>query len=296
MKATETSPILRNDGTVSRGRIDEVPSPAPNLSNPRNQALIANQFLSAINDRRDPLQQKTALIVLLVVITLERFAFYGIVCNYVLYLNKYPLKWESYNASTMLLVFFGISYMTSVLGGWIADSLLGKYITICISFVMYIIGYAAFPLLSWHRHSLPEFCVASVPSNNLTIATEPSAFMRSIIQESCSTVVILSAILTGIAVGFTNANLGTFGADQVISRGQSMVFKYFNWLYWCTNFGSLVSFSTLAFVQQDNSFFVGFLVPFIALILSFVLFLCGKFIRLSTCLLKYYGNFNKNQF
>jgi solute carrier family 15 (peptide/histidine transporter), member 3/4 len=60
------------------------------------------------------------------------------------------------------------------------------------------------------------------------------------------------------------------------SRGQAVVFKYFNWLYWCTNIGSLVSFSFLAYFQQNVNFFVGFLIPFGALILSFVIFLCGK--------------------
>ena len=65
------------------------------------------------------------MVLLLIVNALERFAYYGIVCNFVLYLNKRPLFWESYNASAILFVFFGLTYVSSVLGGWIADSLLG---------------------------------------------------------------------------------------------------------------------------------------------------------------------------
>ena len=56
-----------------------------------------------------------------------------------------------------------------------------------------------------------------------------------------------------------------------------MVFKYFNWLYWCINLGSLASFSLLAYLQQNYNFFVGYLIPFVALALSFVLFLVGTF-------------------
>lgn len=54
-----------------------------------------------------------------------------------------------------------------------------------------------------------------------------------------------------------------------------MVFKYFNWLYWSINLGSLLAFLFLAFIQQNMSFFVGYLIPFGALIFSFLLFLSG---------------------
>jgi peptide/histidine transporter 3/4 len=104
-----------------------------------------------------------------------------------------------------------------------------------------------------------------------------SSFNRTIADESCSWVIIITVVLIGVAVGFIKANLGPFGADQVMSRGQTMVFKYFNWLYWCINLGSLLSFSFLAYFQQNYSFFIGFIIPFSVLVLSFVVFLCGSY-------------------
>lgn len=56
-----------------------------------------------------------------------------------------------------------------------------------------------------------------------------------------------------------------------------MVFKYFNWLYWSINLGSLLAYSALAYIQQNQSFFLGFIIPFVCLVLSFVLFLIGSF-------------------
>ena len=96
-----------------------------------------------------------------------------------------------------------------------------------------------------------------------------------IFDETCSLPVFFSVITMGIAVGILKANLGPFGADQVQSRGQPMVFKYFSWLYWSINLGSLLSFTLLAFVQQNVSFYTGFLIPFIVLVFSFLLFLSG---------------------
>ena len=200
--------------------------------------------------------------------------------------------------------------MSSVIGGWIADSLLGKYATICMSFSIYIIGYAAFPILAYHESTLPGFCNANssvvdwTPILNYTLRYSDSNdhFVdRSLTSEACSWVIILTVIFIGIAVGFLRANLGIshftlstawwcryllifvqikkgpFGADQCISRGQSMIFKYFNWLYWSINLGSLISFVLLAYIQQNFNFFIGFIIPLCALMVSFLLFVSGSF-------------------
>jgi dipeptide/tripeptide permease len=115
------------------------------------------QLSLALNDSRSKCTQNFSLIILLLVNLLERFAYYGLICNYVLYLNKQPLFWESYNASTMLLIFLGISYVSSFIGGWVADSFLGKFYTISLSYFIYIIGYAAFPLIAYNENRYAQF-------------------------------------------------------------------------------------------------------------------------------------------
>lgn len=194
----------------------------PSLTHQQN--YLNELLLTAINDRRSIFQQNSSYLIILVVYTLERFAFYGLICNYVLYLNKQPLYWESFNASFLLFIFFGILNITSVLGGWIADSLIGKYLTICISFIIYIIGYAAFPLLAYRKNDIPSFCNTNgsvVDWSVINVTFNSNGFLgsskpdRSIIDEACSWVIILTVALIGIAVGFIRANLGPFGADQV---------------------------------------------------------------------------------
>lgn len=184
------------------------------------QQIYLNQVLqTALNDRRSAFQQNFSFIITLLVYALERFAFYGLICNYILYLNKYPLNWQSFNASLILLVFFGIFNITSVIGGWIADSFLGKYTTICLSFFGYIIGYAAFPYLSF-GDKIPGICFSNNTFFNSSIIDENFPFFskpdRPLIEETCSWVIILTVVIIGISVGFIRANLGPFGADQVI--------------------------------------------------------------------------------
>ncbi|RNA38812.1 Solute carrier family 15 member 4 [Brachionus plicatilis] len=245
------------------------------------QKIYLNQVLqTALNDRRSAFQQNVSFRITLLVYTLERFAFYGLICNYILYLNKQPLDWKSFNASLILLIFFGVLNITSVIGGWVADSFLGKYTTICLSFVGYIVGYAAFPYLSFYN-KIPDVCYSNSSRSNWSRIDEDFPFFvkpdRPLIQETCSWIIILTVVVIGLSVGFIRANLGPFGADQVTSRGQTMVFKYFNWLYWSINLGSLLAYSVLAYIQQNKSFFLGFTIPFFSLVLSFVLFLIGSF-------------------
>ena len=64
---------------------------------------------------------------------------------------------------------------------------------------------------------------------------------------------------------------------KVLSKGSGMVFKYFNWLYWSINLGSLGALGGLAYVQQNDNFFIGYTIPLGCLIVAFFLFLTGKF-------------------
>lgn len=282
-----------NDETNSRPAMANFP-----YTKKINRQIVNQQLWTTANDRRSEFRQNFAFVNVLIVNAFERFAFYGIICNFILYLNKQPLYWESYNATLMLFVFLGLTHVLSVIGGWIADSLLDKYKTILLGFLLYLVGYVSFPLISFDETSVPGFCNAN--TNKSTNFVPVQSFFRpgqsdeqtklvvknylasfhsdiAMTDEACSWAVIVSCILISVGVGFVRSNLGPFGADQVISRGESYVFKYFNWIYWSTNCGSLLSFSALAYLQQNVSFFIGYTMPFAFLAVASILFLVGKF-------------------
>lgn len=174
-------------------------------------------------DKRNTFQRNYSLVVILLINILERFAYYGLLANFILYLNKQPFFWESYNASMISFIFIGLTYLISVIGGWIADSLLGKYVTICLSFVLYIAGYAAYPIMAYSDDKIPNFCHFSSNDtlNPFIINSNTTSFQpvtdRTIIEEPCSWVVILSIVVISVGVGFIKTNIGPFGADQVIN-------------------------------------------------------------------------------
>ncbi len=63
-----------------------------------------------------------------------------------MFLNGAPLNWSTLNATNALFIFTGLSYMTSIFGGWLADSFLGKFPTLVLFFIIYIAGYAFMPM------------------------------------------------------------------------------------------------------------------------------------------------------
>lgn len=159
----ETSALLGSTSETKPRSSNDLNDPQPKslkASKPPIRPLftqnpLQNQLFLAINDSRSTSCQNASICILLLINCLERFAYYGIICNYILYLNRDPLDWMSYNATTMLLIFQGITFMSSLIGGWIADSLIGKYNTIAISYVIYIIGYSIYPIISWHSTQIP---------------------------------------------------------------------------------------------------------------------------------------------
>ena len=176
-----------------------------------------------------------ALSGVLVTEAFERIAFYGVVGSLVLFLNSSPFKWSSYNATNALFVFTGISYMSSIVGGWFADSCFGKFRTIVFALCIYIAGYTILPVLNaeilhhgnvtqapswcmWHRNDKPGNRTnvgLYVQENALGAITISPLLPVSGSVESCSWIVYLSLVLMGLGNGAVKANLSPFGADQV---------------------------------------------------------------------------------
>lgn len=65
------------------------------------------------------------IICVLLVELCERFTFFGIVCNMILFCTV-KLGYDNYLAATVNLCFVGASTLTPVLVGWFADTCLGR--------------------------------------------------------------------------------------------------------------------------------------------------------------------------
>ena len=160
---------------------------------------------------------------ILVTITLERLAFYSLAGNLVLFLNIVPYEWDSVNSMYALLYFFGISYLMSFFGGLLADTLLGRFKTLLLSLLIYVIGYAFLLFLPGElvnkgtskEHEIPPKICGHSANSSSTNVTLKLIYDKSPFYEECSGLIFGVLTLIAIGSGQFRSNIAPFGADQV---------------------------------------------------------------------------------
>ena len=151
-----------------------------------------------------------------------------------------------------------MSYIVPIFGGWIADSVSGKYNAIYGSALIYVIGTALLPLVA-----LPY---ASYSHNNklgLSSAAKHVFFA-------------IALIFISVGTGGIKSNVSPFGAEQVQALGPGAVRTFFNWFYWFINVGSFVSYTLVVYVQTNQGFFWGYLIPFGGMVLAILIFVAAR--------------------
>ena len=86
----------------------------------------------------------------------------------------------------------------------------------------------------------------------------------------------VSLILIAIGTGGIKANVSPMGADQVKEQGEQMVQKFFDWFYWFIQIGALLAYTVVVYVQQEVSFFYGYLIAVVSMTLATILLLFGR--------------------
>lgn len=230
-------------------------------SNPSSETtpLIANpaRIFDSSSDRSKWNQRRIYASILLTK-ALERMTYYGLTANLVIYLSlEYSLNVTSYYSVIINNAFTGISFFMCFLGGWFADAYIGRYKAIVIGLVTYTVGITLFPIASMPNY-FPQFQHKHFPTKPL---------------------IILGLCLVAIGCGLVKSNLPPFGAEQVkhsrLSRSnESITQSFFNWFYWAINFGSLLAYLIVAYMQQhQEKFFVSYLILTSCMLLAIVAFL-----------------------
>lgn len=191
----------------------------------------------------------------------ERLTYYSVTANVVLFCTN-TLDLESTTAATVSLVFSGTVFIIPVIGGYIADTLAGKYNTILGSGLIYVLGLFLLPTSAFDYTDFFGTDDDGVPFDLSTSMRRVYYFM--------------GLVFVAIGTGGIKANVGPFGAQQVEDLGPEAVQSFFNWFYWFINAGSFIAFLGVAYIQQNVSFSLGYLIPFISMIVALVIFVAVK--------------------
>ncbi|XP_012478197.2 protein NRT1/ PTR FAMILY 5.10 [Gossypium raimondii] len=202
---------------------------------------------------------------IIVVEIAERFAYYGISSNLITYLTG-PLGESTATAAAQVNAWNGAASLLPLLGAFIADSFLGRYRTIILASLVYILGLGLLAL------SATLGSISSSGGQNADdIALSSSLQFQVILFFS-------SLYLVAFAQGGHKPCVQAFGADQFDTQDPEECkakTSFFNWWYFGMCAGTLTTLSILNYIQDNLSWVLGFAIPGIVMAVGLVVFLLG---------------------
>ncbi|CAL1409941.1 unnamed protein product [Linum trigynum] len=183
----------------------------------------------------------------------ERFAYYGIGSNLITYLTG-PLGQSTAVAAANVNAWSGAASLLPLLGAFVADTFLGKYRTIIVASIGYVLGLGLLTLSA----VLPALGVSS-----------------SLIQ---IVLFFFSLYLVALSQGGHKPCVQAFGADQFDGQDPAECkakSSFFNWWYFCMCSGTFVAIAVLNYVQDNVNWGLGFGIPCLVMVAALVIFLLG---------------------
>ncbi|KAL1214484.1 Protein NRT1/ PTR FAMILY 5.11 [Cardamine amara subsp. amara] len=199
----------------------------------------------------------------------ERFAYYGISSNLIMYLTG-PLGESTATAAANVNAWIGTVSFLPLLGGFIADSFFGRFRTILISSCLYILGLG---LVTFSAMISSHHCEDQ--SQRVSCASQ-----LQVILFFCS------LYLVAISQGGYKPCIKVFGADQFDGNDQEEAkakSSFFNWLMFGNCISILITRLVSTYIQENLSWSLGFGIPSVSMLLALFIFLLGtKSYRFST--------------
>ncbi|KAG9444139.1 hypothetical protein H6P81_015479 [Aristolochia fimbriata] len=197
--------------------------------------------------------------------TAERFAYYGIASNLINYLTG-PFGQSMAEAAASLNIWSGCVSVFPLLGALLGDSFFGRYPMVLAASIVYILGTGMLTLSAVHPSLHPFQC----EEQQQVDCVPPTRFQTLFL--------FTSLYMVALAQGGHKPCVQAFGADQfdaqdpIESRSKS---SFFNWLNFALCFGSASSIIIVPFIQDNNSWGLGFSLPSISIAIALAAFLLG---------------------
>ncbi|XP_002514272.2 protein NRT1/ PTR FAMILY 1.1 [Ricinus communis] len=199
----------------------------------------------------------------------EKVAGVGLHANMIVYLqNEYNLS--SATGATILFLWLAISYFTPILGAFVSDSYLGRFLVIVLGTLISILGIILLWLTAIIPSARPPHC--DQIDGNLQGCASPNA---------AQLLFLLSAFaLMAIGAGGIRPCSLAFGADQFDNpnnpRNEKTLQSFFNWYYASVGISVMVSVIFIVAIQDAAGWVIGFGVPVGFMLLSITMFLMGS--------------------
>ncbi|KAJ8769857.1 hypothetical protein K2173_008939 [Erythroxylum novogranatense] len=195
----------------------------------------------------------------------ERCAYYGIGSNLITFLTG-PLGQSTATAAENVNAWSGAASLLPLFGAFVADSFLGRYRTIIVASLIYVLGLGLLTLSAM----LPSLSASDCHKTSASLSCSPP--MLQVI------LFFFSLYLVAVGQGGHKPCVQAFGADQFDgndSKETKAKSSFFNWWYFTMCGGTLVALLLLNYVQDNLNWALGFGIPCILMVIALLVFLLG---------------------
>ncbi|RLN42754.1 protein NRT1/ PTR FAMILY 6.3-like [Panicum miliaceum] len=173
----------------------------------------------------------------------ERMTTLGIAVNLVPYMTG-TMHLGNAAAANTVTNFIGTSFMLCLLGGFVADSYLGRYLTIAIFTAVQATGVMILTISTAAPGLRPPPCADAKGASPDCVAANGTQLG----------VLYLGLYLTALGTGGLKSSVSGFGSDQFDEahdgeRGKML--RFFNWFYFFVSIGALLAVTVLVYVQDN---------------------------------------------
>ncbi|XP_031372138.1 protein NRT1/ PTR FAMILY 5.2-like [Punica granatum] len=197
----------------------------------------------------------------------ERAAYWGIASNLVMYLST-KLHQGTVTSSSNVTDWVGATWLTPIIGAYIADAYLGRYWTFMIGSAIYLSGMSLLTLAVWIPQLQAPTCEPGSKEeqcNKQTMPLQVGIFYGAL-------------YLIAVGNGGTKPNISTIGAEQFDEfdpKERIQKLSFFNWWMFSIFFGQLFAYTILVYVQDNVGWALGYGIPTIGLAVSILIFISG---------------------
>ncbi|XP_074375237.1 protein NRT1/ PTR FAMILY 6.2-like [Apium graveolens] len=195
----------------------------------------------------------------------ERLTTMGIAVNLVTYLGAI-LHIPSAASANIVTDFMGTSFLLCLLGGFLADSFLGRYKTIAIFASIQTLGTAALAIST----KLPQLRPPACNSIDTSICEQASGSQMGILY--------LALYLVALGTGGLKSSVSGFGTDQFDEKDEKekaqMAF-FFNRFFFFVSMGTFMAVTVLVYIQDQVDRSLGYGLCSLSMLVAILIFLSG---------------------
>ncbi|XP_061357874.1 protein NRT1/ PTR FAMILY 6.3-like [Gastrolobium bilobum] len=194
---------------------------------------------------------------------MERLTTLGIAVNLVTYLTG-TMHLGNAASANVVTNFLGTSFMLCLLGGFLADTFLGRYLTIAVFAAVQATGVTILTISTIVRSLRPPKCTGDtvcVRANDMQL-----------------TVLYLALYMTALGTGGVKSSVSGFGSDQFDDSDKEEkkhMIKFFNWFYFFVSIGSLAAVTVLVYIQDNKGRDWGYGICACCIVVALLVFLSG---------------------